>query len=67
MRGNLLWLCAACHKQVHAVLSEKELADRYTTREALLAHEPIARFVDWIRAKPADYIPRTYAMKRQSR
>jgi hypothetical protein len=67
LRTRLLWICRPCHDHIHAVLSEKELADRYTTREALLAHPDIRGFVDWIRNKPADLKPRSRAMKRERR
>jgi hypothetical protein len=66
LAGRLLWLCRPCHDQVHAVLTEKELAARYNTREALAAHPDIARFVAWIRRRPADLKPRSRSMKRRT-
>lgn len=30
-----------CHRQLHALFTEKELAQRYSTVEALLAHEAV--------------------------
>ena len=48
-------LCRPCHKQVHAVLTEKELEREWNTIPKLLAHPEIARFVDWIRTKPAGF------------
>lgn len=65
LTGRLLWLCRPCHDQVHAVLTEKELAAHYNTREALAAHPDIARFVVWIRRRPADLKPRSRSMKRR--
>ena len=49
---RILWLCKPCHKTVHAVLTEKELERDYNTRELLLAHPEINRFVAWVRKKP---------------
>lgn len=65
MRARILWVCRPCHKQIHAVLSEKELGDRYNTKQALLAHPDIRQFVDWIQDKPPGFVPRTFAMKRR--
>ena len=46
-------LCRPCHKQIHAVLSESELAREYSSLEALAAHPDIARFVEWVSRQPA--------------
>lgn len=48
-----------CHRQVHALLSETELARSYHTAEALLAHPEVARFVAWVKTKPNDFMERT--------
>ena len=44
-----------CHRQIHALFTEQELATRYSTAEALLEHADIQRFVQWIRKKPDDF------------
>lgn len=49
---RVLWLCKPCHKTVHATLTEKELERDYNTRELILAHPDIAKFVAWIATKP---------------
>ncbi|MCB9852860.1 MAG: hypothetical protein H6819_07170 [Phycisphaerales bacterium] len=53
-RRETVDLCRPCHTQVHATLSEKQLADSFNTIEALISHPEIQRFVGWIRSKPAD-------------
>ncbi|NIP73187.1 MAG: hypothetical protein GWO16_09250 [Gammaproteobacteria bacterium] len=63
MRAHILWVCRPCHKHVHAVCSETSLEARYNTRERLLEHPDIRRFIEWIRSKPAGYLPRTYSKK----
>jgi len=40
--------CTACHKMVHAVLSERELETKYNSIELLRSHEQIALFLGWI-------------------
>lgn len=48
-----------CHRQVHALFSEKELACSYNTAEALLTHIEIQKFVTWVKSKPDDFFERT--------
>jgi hypothetical protein len=43
-----------CHRTIHAHFSNAELARLGDSREALLAREPVARFVAWVVNKPAD-------------
>jgi hypothetical protein len=45
-------LCRPCHKQIHAVFTESELAREYASTEALAAYPKIARFVEWIARQP---------------
>jgi hypothetical protein len=44
-----------CHQAIHANLSNSDLEKRYSTAEALLSHEEIRRFVDWVANKPPDF------------
>ena len=53
-----------CHRQIHALLTETELARQYSTVEALLAHPEVARFVAWVQTKPADFHERTRKSQR---
>ena len=48
-----------CHRQIHALFTESELANTYNTVDALLGHPQIQRFVTWIRNKPIGFIERT--------
>ena len=45
-----------CHRMIHEVFSEKELATAYATPEALRAHPDIAAFIKWVCKKPADFV-----------
>ena len=47
-----------CHGKIHAVFSEKELRDSYSSFDRLRAHPEIARFVDWVRRKPPEFVSR---------
>lgn len=44
-----------CHRTIHANFTNSDLEKRYSTVEALLAHEEIGRFVAWIANKPPDF------------
>ena len=64
MRNGILWLCRPCHNHIHDRFSEKELEAQYHSREALLAHPDIGRFVDWLRGKPAGFKPVSKSRRR---
>ena len=52
-----------CHRQIHALFTETELARKYSTVEALLAHPEIELFVKWVKTKPNDF----FEVSRKSR
>ena len=62
--SRIAWLCAACHKYLHAVFEERELAMRLHSVESLRAHPEVRRFADWLGSKPPDFAPRVHTMKR---
>ena len=53
-----------CHRQIHALFTETELAKQLNSVEALLAHPGIQRFVAWVKTKPADLMERTRKSQR---
>ena len=58
------YLHRICHRQIHALLTETELARNYHSIDDLLAHPEIATFVAWVRNKPADSMERTRKSRR---
>ncbi|GGC74245.1 hypothetical protein [Vreelandella lutescens] len=60
----IVWLCHPCHKHIHRLYSERELADRFTTIEALMADADIRAFVDWLATKPPGFKPKSPVRKR---
>jgi hypothetical protein len=44
-----------CHRKIHSVLTERQLAQSYNTWEALRAHPAIASFISWVQKKPPEY------------
>ena len=53
-----------CHRQIHALLTESELARDYNSVEALMAHPEMARFVAWVRGKPPGFAARSRKSQR---
>ena len=53
-----------CHRQIHALLTESELAGHFATVEALLQHSELAAFVAWVKTKPNDFFVGTSKSKR---
>jgi len=48
-----------CHKKIHSLFTESELAARFNTIEALTGHPDVAAFIRWVRKRPADFHKRT--------
>lgn len=53
MKNEIAYLCRACHSQVHAVLSNQQLAQQYYQVDQLRMQPEIARFAAWISNKSA--------------
>lgn len=49
------WLHRVCHRKIHSLFTEAELARLYPTAAALLGHPEIRRFVAWVRKRPIDF------------
>ncbi|WP_077213507.1 HNH endonuclease signature motif containing protein [Bacillus dakarensis] len=45
-------LCIPCHKQIHALYTNEEIAARLRTIEELRKDEKLSRFINWIRKQP---------------
>jgi hypothetical protein len=48
-----------CHRAIHAMLSERELAEEFSGFEALKAHPTLAQFIAWVKKRPPEYYDRT--------
>lgn len=44
-------VCNECHAAVHEFADHKELGREYFTRERLLEHPELAKFIAWVRKK----------------
>lgn len=54
VRSRIAMLCPACHRQLHALFSEKVLERELNTLALLRAHPDVATFVAWLRKQPTD-------------
>ncbi len=48
-----------CHKQVHALFTETELAFNLNSAEALRADPELQKFITWVKSKPDDFYEKT--------
>ncbi|WP_194097777.1 HNH endonuclease [Marivivens aquimaris] len=56
--GPTVLLHHICHKEIHAALSEAELARNFNTPEALRSHPRLAKFANWVAKRPPSFISR---------
>ena len=53
-----------CHRQIHAIFTETELARQYNSIELLKQQEEMVGFIEWVRSKPDDFFERTHKSRR---
>lgn len=56
--GETVLLHHICHKEIHAALSEAELARQFHTIEALRSYPRIEKFVNWVSKRPPGFTSR---------
>lgn len=62
--GETVLLHQICHNEIHATLSETELARSYNTIAALRAHPRLAKFIRWVSKRPPEFRSRTPGRRR---
>jgi hypothetical protein len=65
--GPVVLLHQICHNEIHATLTEGELARDFSTIEALRAHPGLARFVNWVKRRPPEFHSRSPGPRRKRR
>lgn len=65
--GPVVLLHHICHREIHATLSETELARGYATMEALRAHPRLAKFIAWVARRPPEFASRVPGRRRNGR
>ena len=53
--GPTVLLHHICHREIHATLTEAELARSFDTIAALRSHPRLAKFIAWVRKRPPDF------------
>ena len=51
VKGSTAILHDICHRQMHALFGEKELAIMYNNINSLKAHRDVQRFIKWVSKK----------------
>lgn len=65
--GETVRLHQICHNEIHATLSETELARNFNTIAALKGHPRLATFIAWVRKRPPTFHAKTPGKRRQRR
>lgn len=63
--GPTVRLHQICHNEVHATLSETDLARAFNTVEALRAHPRLQRFLAWVAKRPPGFHSKTPGPRRR--
>lgn len=62
--GPTVLLHHICHKEIHASLTEVELAREYSTIAALRNHPRLAKFIKWVAKRPPEFQSRVPGKRR---
>ena len=65
--GPTVLLHQICHNEIHATLSEAELARAYDTPEKLRAYPRLAKFAAWVGRRPPGFHSKTPGGRRKRR
>ncbi|WP_027245312.1 HNH endonuclease [Leisingera daeponensis] len=63
--GPTVLLHDICHREIHATLTEAELAREYSTPEALKTHPRLAKFIVWVQKRPPGFRSRVPGKRRK--
>ena len=64
-RGPTVLLHQICHNEIHATLTEAELARDFSTIEALRFHPRLEKFIQWVAKRPGDFHSKTPGRRRK--
>ncbi|MEL6642363.1 MAG: HNH endonuclease [Pseudomonadota bacterium] len=56
--GETVLLHHICHREIHATLTEAELARDYSSIERLRDHPRLAKFIAWVAKRPPSFSSR---------
>lgn len=53
------YLRRICHKQIHALFTETELANQFNNAAILRRHPDMQKFIQWVKTKPDSFYEKT--------
>jgi hypothetical protein len=62
--GPTVLLHHICHREIHATLTEAELARDFATIDALRVHPRLAKFIGWVQKRPPGFHSRVPGKRR---
>ena len=62
--GPVVLMHHICHREIHATLTEAELARSYNTPEALRTHPRLLKFAKWVAKRPPGFDSRVPGKRR---
>ena len=62
--GATVLLHYQCHKEIHATLSQGELARQFNTIQALKAHLRVETYIKWVGKRPPSFMSLTKLKRR---
>ncbi|RVV98054.1 HNH endonuclease [Mesobaculum littorinae] len=65
--GETVRLHQICHNEIHATLTETEIARDYASVAALQAHPRLAAFIAWVGKRPPEFHARSSKSLRRQR
>jgi hypothetical protein len=65
--GPVVLLHHICHREIHATLTESELARDYASIAALRAHPRLAKFIAWVARRPPEFDSKVPGRRRKGR
>lgn len=63
--GPVILVHRICHNEIHATLTEAEIAQAYHRPEALRAHPKLGMFFRWVAKRPPDFHSRSTGGRRK--
>lgn len=61
------WTHKICHRKIHSIFTENELAKEYNNAEVVRTHPEIIKFIKWVSKKDPDFYDRTDTHNRKRR
>ena len=62
--GETVLLHHICHKQIHLMFKEKELAKSLNKIEILKKHPKLKKFINWIKKRSPEFLSKTYKINK---